>query len=74
MISGCIKGVSHDGLSSVMLQEPISVFLVSLAFNRASDNSWKKKSNFAGFLGTKSQKNWPISREYSGQTWLESNR
>ena len=35
---------------------------------RASDRSWKKKSNFAGFLGTKSRKNRPISREFSGQT------
>ena len=34
MISGCIKGVSHDGLSSVMLQEPIKIFLVALTFKR----------------------------------------
>ena len=33
-----------------------------------------KKSNFVGFLGTKSQKNRPISGEFSGQTWLESKR
>ena len=26
----------------------------------------KKSQNFAGFLGTKSQKNWPISREFCG--------
>ena len=33
----------------------------------------KKKSNFAGFLGTKLQKNWPILWEISGQTCPESN-
>ena len=33
-----------------------------------------KKVNFAGFLGTKSRKNRSISREFSGQTWPESNR
>ena len=33
----------------------------------------KKKSNFAGFLGTKLRKNWRILREISGQTWPESN-
>ena len=33
---------------------------------RASDWSRKKKSNFAGFLETKSRKNQPISREFRG--------
>ena len=42
--------------------------------NRASDISQKKKSNFTGFLGTKLRKNRSISREFSGQTWPESNR
>ena len=41
---------------------------------RASDRSQKKKSNFAGILGTKWRKNPPILREFSGQTWPESNR
>ena len=36
---------------------------------RASDRSRKKKSNFAGFLGTKSQKNRPISQEFCGNFW-----
>ena len=50
MISGCIKGVSHDGLSSVMLQEPIKIFLVSLTFKRrdsenAGDSSVGPKSS-----------------------------
>ena len=31
---------------------------------RASDRSWKKKSNFAVFLGTNSRKYRPISREF----------
>ena len=35
-------------------------------FNRASDSSRKKKSNFAGFSGTKSQKNRSISWEFHG--------
>ena len=34
----------------------------------------KKKSNFTGFLGTKLRKNRSTSREFSGQTWPESNR
>ena len=42
--------------------------------NRASDRSWKRKSNFAGFLGTNSRKNRPIVREFSGQTSPKSNR
>ena len=42
--------------------------------NRASDISQKKKSNFTGFLATKLRKNRSISREFSGQTWPESNR
>ena len=33
---------------------------------RASDSSQTKKSNFAGFLETKSQKNRTISREFRG--------
>ena len=40
--------------------------------NRASDGLQKKKSNFAGFLGTKSRENRPISWEFLGQTWPES--
>ena len=32
---------------------------------RASDISWKKKQNFAGFSGANSRKNRPISREKS---------
>ena len=36
---------------------------------RASDRSWEKKSNFAGFLGTNSQK---ILQNFSGQTSLKS--
>ena len=34
---------------------------------RASDISRKKKQNFAGFSGANSQKNWPISRDFSGK-------
>ena len=33
---------------------------------RASDRSRKKKSNFAGFLGTKLRKNQPILQEFRG--------
>ena len=33
---------------------------------RASDRSWRKKSNFTGFLGTNSRKNHPISWEFHG--------
>jgi len=40
----------------------------------ASGRSRKKKSNFVGFLGTKSRKNRLISREFLRQTWQESNR
>ena len=36
----------------------------SLPLYRASDWQWKKKSNFGRFLGTKSRKNWPISRDF----------
>ena len=35
-------------------------------FNRASGRSCKKKSNFAGFSGSNSQKKWLISREIRG--------
>ena len=31
---------------------------------RASDISWKKKENFAGFSGANSRKNRPISRDF----------
>ena len=34
---------------------------------RASDISQKKKQNFAGFSGANSQKNRPISRDFSGK-------
>ena len=34
---------------------------------RASDISWKKKQNFAGFSEANSQKNRPISRDFSGK-------
>ena len=34
---------------------------------RASDISWKKKQNFAGFSGANSQKNRPISRDFCGK-------
>ena len=34
---------------------------------RASDISRKKKQNFAGFSGANSQKNRPISRDFSGK-------
>ena len=36
---------------------------------RASGRSREKKSNFAGFSGTNSQKKWPISREFHGVVW-----
>ena len=34
---------------------------------RASDISWKKKQNFAGFSGANSRKNRPISRDFRGK-------
>ena len=34
---------------------------------RASDISWKKKQNFAGFLGANSRKNRPISWDFRGK-------
>ena len=34
---------------------------------RASDISWKKKKNFAGFSGANSRKNQPISRDFHGK-------
>ena len=34
---------------------------------RASDRSREKKSNFAGFLGSNSRKNRPISPEFRGK-------
>ena len=39
---------------------------LNLHQSRDSDRSRKKKSNFAGILGTKSRKNPPISREFRG--------
>ena len=44
----------------------LPMHLVVVAICRASDRSRKKKSNFAGFLGTKSWKNRPISQEFPG--------
>ena len=38
----------------------------TFTLSRASDRSWKKKSNFAGFLGTNSWKNRPILLEFRG--------
>ena len=40
--------------------------IVDSILTRASDRSRKEKSNFVGFLGTNSRKNWPISREFCG--------
>ena len=40
--------------------------VIKSTYIRASDNSQKKKSNFAGFLGTKLGKNRSIWREFSG--------
>ena len=34
---------------------------------RASDISWKKKKNFAGFSGANSRKNQPILRDFHGK-------
>ena len=42
--------------------------------SRASDRSRTKKSNLAGFLGTNSRKNRPISREFSGQKAIGKKR
>ena len=50
------------------------VYISVFYYYRASDRSRKKKSNFAGFLGTNSRKNRPISREFSGQTSPKSSR
>ena len=47
---------------------------VNPKYSRASDRLWRKKSNFAGFLGTNSWKNWQILRKFSGQTPLSSNK
>ena len=38
-----------------------------LPLNRASDISWKKKQNFAGFSGANSRENRPISRDFRGK-------
>ena len=35
--------------------------------SRATDISWKKKKNFAGFSRAISRKNWPISRDFRGK-------
>ena len=40
-----------------------------MTIDRASDRSWKKKSNFVGFLKTKLWKNQRISREFCGNFW-----
>ena len=41
--------------------------IMDSTLTRASDRSRKKKSSFAGFLGTNSRKNWLISREFCGR-------
>ena len=42
--------------------------ITSYSYNtRASDISWKKKQNFAGFSGANSRKNRPISRDFRGK-------
>ena len=48
---------------------PISNNFPCISNNRASDRPQKKKSNFAGFLGTNSRKNRLISREFCGSFW-----
>ena len=51
---------------------------MKLLLNRASDSSQKKKVKFRGIFGDKIAEKLTdfvgISWEFSGQTWLESNR
>ena len=55
-----------------MKEEEFKQSAVIRVTDRASDRLQKKKANFAGFLGTNSWKNRPISLEFSGQTSLKS--
>ena len=52
----------HNSNSMVLNNNNCKAFI-----NRASDNSRGKKSNFAGFLETNSQRKQPISQEFSRQ-------
>ena len=49
----------------VVIEIWASGFCTHKITHRASDISWKKKQNFAGFSGANSRKNRPISREKS---------
>ena len=53
----------YSGSSDFVLMELDNA---CITLSRASDMSRKKKSNFAGFLGTNSRKNRPISQEFRG--------
>ena len=43
---------------------PLYEMYIYSPIDRASDISWKKKQNFAGFSGANSRKNRPISRDF----------
>ena len=53
----------YSGSSDFVLMELDNA---CITLSRASDMLRKKKSNFAGFLGTNSRKNRPISQEFQG--------
>ena len=61
-------------ISEIIEWNSINKLVCNPSKTRASDRSWKKKSNFAGFLGTNSRKNWLISREFSGKLHQKCNR
>ena len=65
---------NYNNVSHLFSYENCSRQVFPRYSHRAADRSRKKKSNFAGFLGTNSQENRPISREFSGQTSPKSNR
>ena len=54
-----------------MKEEEFKQSAVIRVTDRASDRLQKKKANFAGFLGTNSRKNRPISLEFSRANFTE---
>ena len=61
-------------ISEIIEWNSINKLVCNPSKTRASDRWRKKKSNFAGFLGTNSRKNWLISPGFSAQTSPKSNR
>ena len=59
------NAIQSFGVSNIIIKNENHSVELKVLKSRASDISWKKRQNFAGFSGPNSRKNRPISGEFS---------